>query len=108
VAVRINHGGTLLGFWAPETFDAFENIDDGLVCSQKRCFDGFKSGDLCALESPLLRNFEEEGVLITERPTKRLSVGDRREKLFDWYCSSTVLMYLLVAAVSGCRNAVTA
>jgi steroid 5-alpha reductase family enzyme len=39
-----------------------------------------------------------------ERPRKKLSVGHRREKLFDWYFSSTVLMYLLVDAVSGCRN----
>jgi hypothetical protein len=78
-------------------------------CALKRgVLSSLNRATFCALESPLLRNFEEEGVLITERPTKRLSVGDRREKLFDWYCSSTVLMYLLVAAVSGCRNAVTA
>ena len=52
-----------------------------------------------------MRNFEEGGVLITERPRKRLSAGHRREKLFDRYFSSTIL---LVDAVSGCRNAVRA
>jgi hypothetical protein len=68
-------------------------------CSQKRFW---ASGPL---EGSLLRNFEEGGVLITERPTKRLSAGHRREKLFDRYFFSTIL---LVDAVSGCRNAVRA
>jgi len=47
----------------------------------------------------LLRNFEERGVLIPERPTKRLSVGHRREKLFDRYFFRTILLVR-----SGCRE----
>jgi hypothetical protein len=38
-------------------------------------------------------------VLITERPTKSLSVGHRREKLFDRYFFSTILLVR-----SGCRE----
>ena len=60
------------------------------------------------LEGSLLRTFEEGGVLITERSAKRLPVGHRREMLFDWSFSSTILMYLLVDAVSGHCNAVRA
>ena len=60
------------------------------------------------LEGSLLRTFEEVGVLITERSAKRLSVGHRREMLFDWSFSSTILMYLLVDAVSGHCDAVRA
>jgi len=37
--------------------------------------------------------------IITERPTKRLSVGHRRETLFDRYFSSTILLVR-----SGCRE----
>jgi hypothetical protein len=74
----------------------FDNID-GLVLSKEVL--SFRR----PLEGSLLRNFEDGGVLITERPTKRLSGGHRREKLFDRYVSSTIL---LVDAVSGCRNAV--
>ena len=43
-------------------------------------------------------------MLITERPTKRLSVWHRREKLFDRYFSSPILLVRVVDAVSGCRN----
>jgi hypothetical protein len=78
------------------TLLCFENID-GLVLSKK----GFELQR--PLEGSLLRNFEEGGVLITERTAKWLPVGHRREKLFDRYFSSTIL---LVDAVSGCRNAV--
>ena len=47
-----------------------------------------------------LMNFEEGGVSITERPTKRLSVGHRREKLFGWY----FLVRSLNVPSSGCRE----
>jgi len=45
------------------------------------------------LEGSLLRKFEDEGLLITELPTKKLSVGHRREKLFDGYFSSTIASF---------------
>jgi hypothetical protein len=63
-------------------------------CSLKR---GFELQDLW--RALYLRNFEERGVLITERPTKRLSVGHRREKLFDRYFFRTILLVR-----SGCRE----
>jgi hypothetical protein len=57
-----------------------------------------------------LRNCEEGGVLSVNHGTSDekavgLTVRHRREKLFDRYFSSTIL---LVDAVSGCRHAVRA
>ena len=79
------HGGTLR-ILGSLTFDAFENID-GLVLSKE-----VLTQDLWrALFSGFLRR--EAGVSITKRPTKRLSVGHRREKLFDGYFSSTIASF---------------
>ena len=100
VSPHFQHGGTLGVFWAPATFDTLRILM--VRCSQTKEVLSFAT-----LEGSLLRTFEEGGVLITEH-TRSLSVGHRREKLFDWYFPSTSFIYLLVDAVSGCRNAVSA
>ena len=58
--------------------DFFENIDGPVLSILKRAF------ELCMgpLEGSLLRTFEEGGMLITERPRKRLSSGIDGKRLF--------------------------
>ena len=58
--------------------DFFENIDGLVLSILKRAF------ELCMgpLEGSLLRTFEEGGMLITERPRKRLSSGIDGKRLF--------------------------
>ena len=99
------HGGgatALRVLGAPETFGTLLRIRfiGGPWCSQKRIF---KLWDLI-MEGSLLRNFERRGRGVNHGTSeKRLSVqGHRREKLFDWYFSSTILMYL---HSGGCRDA---